>query len=80
MPRDRVEIVSGGEISPRRPARATDAHEEVTEAVIKPLDVRQHAHGADGAHGERGRPCNSMARAALYDSAVFAAPLSSPFR
>jgi len=27
-----------------RSARACDPHEDVTEAVIQPLDVRQHAH------------------------------------
>src|SRR6516165_11479375 len=48
MRRDRVEIVSGSEISPGRPARASDAHEKVAKAVVEPFDVRQHAHGAHG--------------------------------
>ena len=37
---------------PGRPAGAGDAHQEVTEALVEPLDVRQHAHrrmvGTDG--------------------------------
>ena len=33
----------------RRPARAADAHEEVTEAVVKPLDVSEQAHAAHSA-------------------------------
>jgi hypothetical protein len=29
----------------RHPTRASDAHQEIAEAIIEPLDVRQHAHG-----------------------------------
>jgi hypothetical protein len=46
-------------------AWASDAHEEVAEAVIEPLDVGQHAHGAHGADGGRRRPCSTCGRSRL---------------
>jgi hypothetical protein len=60
-----------GRVLPARyavmPARADDAHEEVTETVVKPLDVRQHPHRCMVLSGgrvgvacarPRGRECN----------------------
>jgi hypothetical protein len=39
-----IRASASGSMLTRRPARAADAHEEVTEAVVQLLDVRQHAH------------------------------------
>jgi hypothetical protein len=41
------------------PARACNAHEEVTEAVIQLLDVREHAHARMVLMAGRWRPCSA---------------------
>ena len=41
------------------PAWAGDAHEEVTETIIKPLDVRQQAHGRMVLICMHDRPCST---------------------
>jgi hypothetical protein len=46
-------------------ARARDAHEEVAEAIVEPLDVKQHSHGR--MVRTTGGPCSCGPPRAVYE-------------
>jgi hypothetical protein len=71
-----------------RTASARDLHEEVTERVVEPLDVRQDAHGrmvrtpCEGVHAVPERAVHCMKSAAFEGGALvaqFGPELQLPF-
>jgi hypothetical protein len=53
-----------------RAALTHDTHEEVTEAIIEPLDVREHAHGQMARTNRSARACSSTLSRKLYSLRV----------
>jgi len=57
------------------PAGTGNAHEEVAEALVEPLDVRQNSRAAHGAHRARGRHAepNDCGAMSLFQATVWSA-------